>query len=289
MEGTQRARRESLGNYSTWMNDNFMKHVVDSICALNPTHAAILGDIFSYQRLSDHEFNYRYDRFNWIFSCLISNGISIINVTGNHDLGYGSDLTEDNLRRFERYFGSVNSVFEIEGHSFVNLNGLNLDPATNEVLRRETWSHIESFDNHPYPIVLLTHIPLAKSNSSCVDQYSTQFDSEGKVISQNYLSDHSSDYILDRIRPRFVFTGHDHEGCRHEHRNEVKEFTMRSMMGDYGGFVGLFEVEPLRAASSLSYRYHLGGCSFVRLQVLTVLQVAWLVWFVLLGAVFLFL
>lgn len=130
----------------TGMNDYYMRHISDSICSLNPTHVAILGDIFSYQSLTDREFEYRFNRFRWIFECctrtffkswlhtlspralpVISRGILIINVTGNHDLGYGAELSEEGLRRFERHFGPVNSAFEIEGHTFVNLNSLNLD------------------------------------------------------------------------------------------------------------------------------------------------------------------
>jgi hypothetical protein len=60
---------------------------------------------------------------------VLNNGIPFINVTGNHDLGYGAELSEEGLRRFENHFGPVNSAFEIEGHSFVNLNSLNLDPS----------------------------------------------------------------------------------------------------------------------------------------------------------------
>jgi len=46
-----------------------MRHVVQSICGLKPTHALLLGDIFSFQRLSDREFAHRYERFKWIFQC----------------------------------------------------------------------------------------------------------------------------------------------------------------------------------------------------------------------------
>lgn len=78
--------------------------------------------------------------------------------------------------------------------------------------------------------------------------------------------------------------------CRYSHRNNVNEFTIRSIMGDYSGFAGLFEIERLKNEDgSHAFRYHLGGCSFVRLQLLTVLQVLWIVWFVILGFTFLFL
>lgn len=48
------------------MNDNYQKHVVSSMIALEPDIVVVLGDIFSFQHLSPEEFARRLARFNWI-------------------------------------------------------------------------------------------------------------------------------------------------------------------------------------------------------------------------------
>lgn len=57
----------------------------------------------------------------------------MIYLVGNHDVGYGIDLTAERLDRFERAFGSVEEELEVAGHLLVKINNLNLDGATDQV------------------------------------------------------------------------------------------------------------------------------------------------------------
>jgi len=111
------------------------------------------------------------------------------------------------------------------------------------------------------------------------------------VTQQNMLSPSASVRILDKLRPRYIFNGHDHVGCAYLH--EVKassygpayvahEITVRSMMAEYGGHAELFEIiydpmtgdfsfffNPLRVLFSKidsrtgSYAYATAQCPFV--------------------------
>ena len=127
-------------------------------------------------------------------------------------------------------------------------------------------------------ILLLTHVPLHKAPGVCVDKPSVElWWEDGPIQEQNHISQMSSEWILDRLflRPQggvrngLILTGHDHEGCdvihylgrvkdrlddiawKHQlydrqtgpqllnEGNAVREVTVRSMMGDFDGNVGL--------------------------------------------------
>ena len=46
----------------------------------------------------------------------------MLNVTGNHDVGYGNDVTAHRVARFEAAFGPVNTNLTIAGHDVVVVN-----------------------------------------------------------------------------------------------------------------------------------------------------------------------
>lgn len=123
--------------------------------------------------------------------------------------------------------------------------------------------------------VLLTHIPLFKEEGVCVDgPFFNYFPEEqgGGIKEQNHLSQEMSWKILDGLfdaHGGIVVNGHDHEGCNvlhHRHAlpatkdedrtwkasryrtstnttsdeyEKIREITVRSMMGSYGGNAGL--------------------------------------------------
>ena len=80
-------------------------------------------------------------------------------------------------------------------------------------MRDAVWAHLGGFENSKKPLVIVTHVPLHKESAVCVDKYATKIDANGWVAMQNFISENATNYILDSLRPRFVFTGHDHEGC----------------------------------------------------------------------------
>jgi len=99
MEGQDRIDREGLyGWISVKINDLYFRHIVNNIVRfLQPTHIVITGDLFSSQNLNTEEFKSRVARYNWIFEEVAlrnTNGYNIllINVTGNHDIGYANEI-----------------------------------------------------------------------------------------------------------------------------------------------------------------------------------------------------
>jgi hypothetical protein len=176
----------------------------------------------------------------------------VINIAGNHDVGYAGDLDVGRVTRFEKAFGSVNwdiwftlpsdpnateSSDTPPALRIVILNSMNIDaPAWNHELQTETYSFMNHIITSSRPVedkthatVLLTHIPLEKEPGICVDSPFFDYFGEGSGIKeQNMLSEHSSKTVLQGMfgmsdnqfaagkgmgRRGIVLNGHDHEGC----------------------------------------------------------------------------
>lgn len=175
----------------------------------------------------------------------------VINIAGNHDVGYAGDLDIGRIARFEKAFGSVNwdIWFTLPANAngtneetppalrIVVLNSMNIDaPAWNTDLQTETYSFMNHIITTSKPVedkthatVLLTHIPLEKQAGVCVDSPYFDYFEEGQGLKeQNMLTEHSSKTILEGVfgmsgniwaagqgmgRRGVVLNGHDHEGC----------------------------------------------------------------------------
>jgi hypothetical protein len=141
-------------------------------------------------------------------------------------------------------------------------------------------------------ILLAEHIPLHKDAHVCVDvprvwmtDGTQDIHKGGYVYSQNTLSTNATDFILNGLRPKFVFVGHDHEGCIYDHPSKsgdiIREYTLRSMMGDYSGYIGLFEISR---SSDGNFQYHFQYCPYAWVKLPIILSVAVLVWALLAGS-----
>jgi hypothetical protein len=237
-------------------NDYYLAHIYRTLhWTTAPTHVTVLGDLLGSQWVDDEEFNDRANRFwNRVFKGadvvpghLLRNykeeeestpGMhilgedkiwknSIINVVGNHDIGYAGDIVRSRIDRFERKFGPVNgdmrfmlpvqhcsgdiSNGSIPTLRLVVLNSMNLDsPTFDGDLQQETFKFINSVIEHSEPVgtyetstILLTHIPLHKEAGICVDApYFSYFpeDNGGGIEEQNMISkDVSAQAILQGI------------------------------------------------------------------------------------------
>lgn len=322
---TLRKRLDLLGN------DFYLAHIYRSLqSSTNPTHIAVLGDLLGSQWVSDEEFERRGSRY-WdrVFhggqrvEDDITDGISIaplglderwksriINVAGNHDIGYSGDITRERLARFERVFGAANWETRLQLRNLSStippddeevvpelrlliLNSLNMDtPALDTDLQLDTYNFINAIISASPPVsekssstILLTHLPLHKPAGLCVDGPHFAYhqpEHGGGVKEQNHLSQHASiSSILEGIygmnmipdgagnglgRNGIILTGHDHEGCDvyhhlpnagsvreweaentgnvtrlmgHKSVPGIREITVRSMMGEFGGNAGL--------------------------------------------------
>lgn len=334
-------------------NDFYLAHIYRTVhWWTRPTHVSVLGDLVGSQWIDDNEFYRRADRFwgrvfrgaervpddlaaypadEYDLTGYLGGGPfnestawarRLINVAGNHDIGYAGDINDERTERFESAFGKVNyelrfelpvtnaslaeTVHDADRNSnrlvpelrIVVLNDMNLDtPAVSTKLQDDTYSFVNNIINTAAAVefkghytVILTHIPLYKPEGVCVDDPFFDFhEHDGSLKEQNLLSAPASKGFLEGIlgmsgnanaagrgqgRRGIILNGHDHEGCDTWHyinqsitdadqrdwevkrwrqagaagivgREElpgVREVTVRSMMGDFGGNAGLLSV-----------------------------------------------
>ncbi|KAF9904151.1 hypothetical protein EC991_002986 [Linnemannia zychae] len=371
MEGDAKIRRlGKRAHVDLAFNDAFMRHIykkmmspsweplaylssffsspssTGSYTPRSPTHVSILGDLFSSQWIDDTEFEVRVARYRSIFpdpsistalSGTGSSGPIMINITGNHDIGYGYDISQYRVERWEQVFGRSNFISTMDiptahgaavginendteswGSSagsrklhLVVLNTMLLDgPSSDENLRGQTWEFLQEASslkqaNPQDKIVLLTHIPFHKEQGVCVDPPDIRVHSDNTIIEQTMLTPNTTQWILNNLRPDFVLNGHDHYGCDVTHilahdqetwtafattdlssptslqeeegqvkqqqdketSKKVREVTQRSMMAEFGGYSGLFEIKtPVFATSpennSDELEFHYTACGF---------------------------
>ncbi|KAH8680045.1 hypothetical protein BGZ60DRAFT_467991 [Tricladium varicosporioides] len=222
----------------------------------NPTHVTVLGDLVGSQWIDDKEFENRGWRYwNRVFKggVRVEDEIAltpsefdehlilgedaaawkkrIINVAGNHDIGYAGDLSQDRMDRFIRVFGKANyelrfrmpidrtSMTEEESEDedhpipelrIVVLNDMNLDtPASSKELQDQTYGFLnevittsEDVTRPAHFTLLLTHIPIYKEAGICVDGPFFDFfdgDFSNGVKEQNHLSRDASKGFLEGI------------------------------------------------------------------------------------------
>ncbi|QDS69884.1 hypothetical protein FKW77_000672 [Venturia effusa] len=252
----------------------------------------------------------------------------IINVAGNHDIGYAGDINESRVSRFKKQFGPLNGDIHFTlplqqcslSHPpaspptlrLIVLNTMNLDsPVLETNLQQTTYKFINSLIETSSPVgdqttatILLTHIPLHKEEGTCVDAPLFTYFSEdegGGIKEQNMISkDMSKSAILHGIfgknldpfapangmgRDGIILTGHDHEGCdvyhygfknntewyakrwRSKEAKEamadgdvpgIREVTVRSMMGEFGGHAGL--LSAWWDFEKRKWQIEVGGC-----------------------------
>ncbi|PVI02149.1 hypothetical protein DM02DRAFT_613122 [Periconia macrospinosa] len=154
----------------------------------------------------------------------------VINIAGNHDIGYAGDIDESRVERFERAFGKVNwdIVFTyplnqtnttsqedspklprtVPELRLVVLNSMNLDtPVWTPSLQEDSYDFMNHVVATARPVtskthttLLLTHIPFHKEPGICVDSpLFTYFEGGSGVKEQNMLSDYASRVILEGI------------------------------------------------------------------------------------------
>ncbi|KAF9143411.1 hypothetical protein BGX30_000477 [Mortierella sp. GBA39] len=322
MEGDAKIRRlGKRAHVDLAFNDAYMRHIYKKMMSpsweplahlssllsrstthtpRSPTHVSILGDLFSSQWIDDTEFDVRVARYRSIFpdpslspSGSVARAVGageestvpvLINITGNHDIGYGYDISQDRVERWEQVFGKSNFISSVD----IPTSGVNL--------RGQTWQFLQEAsslkENNPQDkIVLLTHIPFHKEQGICVDPPDIHVHWDNTIIEQTMLTPNTTQWILNTLRPDFVLNGHDHYGCdvvhtlhhgqdtwiasatdlslpvsgssQAEHQQEevkeqrqqarrVREVTQRSMMAEFGGYSGLFEIKIPSTSSSSS-------------------------------------
>jgi hypothetical protein len=238
-------------------NDYYLGHIYRTLhWWSNPTHVTVLGDLVGSQWIDDDEFEVRGRRF---WDRVFRGGVRvedslftqpsddfqgtlvlgedaeawskrIINVAGNHDIGYAGDLSPDRMRRFTKLFGKANYEMRFQLPSVTNttlefledeekpvpeirivvLNDMNLDtPASSKELQDETYGFLNTVITTSKEVtrpahftLVLTHIPMHKEAGICVDGPFFDFfdgDFSNGVKEQNHLSRDASKGFLEGI------------------------------------------------------------------------------------------
>lgn len=281
-------------------NDYYLGHIYSTILSqLKPTHVTVMGDLVSSQWIDDLEFYARARRYKQrIFKA--RNGLSFFNISGNHDIGYGGEMTTERIDRFERIFGSLNFdiVYNYDGllpYRIVGINSLALDgPNFDPQYKQNVQQFLETLRNQQFQgaTILLTHVPLYKPAGICQDGPDFAYYDNGNIREQNHLSQESTGLVLDSLFHQenkyggVILTGHDHEGCNCIYENKdkgwqpypgkegwqnctsddlvqnvISEHTVRSMMGEYGGNTGLLTGKFNSDTQRWEFNYQL--CPFV--------------------------
>jgi len=244
-------------------NDYYLGHIYRTLhWWTDPTHVTVLGDLVGSQWIDDAEFESRGWRYwNRVFrhgqrvpeeltsqpaedfqsTIMLGDDADawkrrIINVAGNHDIGYAGDLSPERMARFVRVFGKpnyelrfqlpVNSTkgAEEEGEKpvpelrIVVVNDMNLDtPASSQDLQAETYQFLNDIITTSKDVtrpahftLALTHIPMHKRAGVCVDAPFFDFFNgifENGVKEQNHLSPDASKGFLEGI---FGMSGNEH-------------------------------------------------------------------------------
>ena len=244
-----------------WGNDYYLGHVYRSMkWWTRPSHVTVLGDLVGSQWIDDDEFEWRGWRYwNRVFtdglkvedSIALGDGSDepgedigadaawenrIINVAGNHDIGYAGEIDTAAIDRFQKQFGRVNwdrwfrlsrpppSNDDIQTSSPLSpfdtatpnsafdpairvliLNAMNLDgPVYSPSHQTDTYSFINNVISTSRPVddpsvltILLTHVPLHKRDGICVDgPYFSYYDDNAGLLREQ---NHLSEFASHQV------------------------------------------------------------------------------------------
>jgi len=269
IEGFDRVKRQGVfGEIQNAYNDLYMKWIFwRTVSVTAPNMVVLLGDLVSSQHISNYEFQQRAERLKWIFE--LPSGRRRVHISwlaGNHDIGYGSDCNERRISRFEEIFGPQNEVTDYLDHRWVKFNSQVIEGARAEILQNQTYEFVVRAGadymalppEEQKPLIFLDHIPFHKPEGKCADAPSISKDEDGYIRSQNMLSSRITTELL-QFAPVLIFNGHDHNGCYYEHpltdAPPAKEVTVRSMMGDYGGYGALLDITSHNPEAPLRERF----------------------------------
>jgi len=219
-----------------------------ALTLFDPEIVFLLGDVFDEGQWVDADGWQEYlRRFHLIFRR--ANDVPLVVVPGNHDLGFHYHLTQNPflVPRFDDVF-NVNarpvSSLTVKGVSFVLLNSMafegddcrlckaasaqlltlakNLQCAKNNVSKG-----VEGWDCHgrqrlsAAPPVVLQHFPLFRSSDvNCNEPDEAPKEEKLTAFRPKWdcVSKRASIEILEKLKPRLIFSGHTHHGCLTHHK-----------------------------------------------------------------------
>ncbi|KAL6996165.1 hypothetical protein U1Q18_006301 [Sarracenia purpurea var. burkii] len=263
---------KSLGlEIAEFYTDLFMRRaILASVLPFQPDVILFLGDNFDGGPiLSDEEWQESLSRFRHIFNLNMlerSTNTQVYYLAGNHDVGYEAfhSRMPEVIKRYEKEFRSRNYRFTVGKVDFIAIDAQTLDGNSQGQLTSATWDFVRNIskDVSLTPRVLLSHIPLYRPDrtycgphrsSPIINQKVSRTNQNQEILYQNYITEKSSQYLLDMLRPVLILSGHDHDQCSVTHlskHGQVREHTLGTISWQQGNLYPSF---MLLSASNLAF------------------------------------
>ncbi|CAN1317328.1 Uncharacterized protein C630.12 [Linum perenne] len=252
---------KSLLGMAQFYTDIYMRRAFfSSVLPLKPNVILFLGDYFDGgPDLSDAEWQDSLHRLKHVFDLdakLRDSNIPVFFIPGNHDVGYSSINSHkpEVLRRYEKEFGNRNFWFAIGKMEFIAVDAQTLDGTPQSEITSKAWEFVKNVSegNDLMPKILLTHIPLYRpDNTYCgplrkspiINQVAIYILYLHLSLYQNYVTEDSSNKLLNSIKPVLVLSGHDHDQCTVLHDSKsgpVSEHTVGTISWQQGNLYPSF-------------------------------------------------
>ncbi|XP_045539671.1 metallophosphoesterase 1 [Papilio machaon] len=230
-----------------WRREFQMHQAFQAIVTIHkPDVVFVLGDLFDEgEWTNEKQFQDYVDRFHKLFK--LPDDIKMHVVAGNHDIGFHNNIRRYSAKRFVDMFQapSVQHLI-LKGSHFILINSMALHGDSCE-LCLDARSSIDKISdamncaenivkcnteqvnfNYSHPIIM-QHFPLYRtSDSACTEPDAPPLPERNKKfrLKIDALSKESTTYLVKKLKPRAVFGGHTHHGCKlqHSYKNLNIEF-----------------------------------------------------------------
>ncbi|TFK23929.1 hypothetical protein FA15DRAFT_687684 [Coprinopsis marcescibilis] len=223
---------------------------------LNPDVVVFLGDMLANGKNANNGAIYSKvaEAFKHLFST--KNKLATYYLPGNNDISMGeiTPVATRVRKYFTESFGPVSQSFEIQNHTFVALDAPGLVDEDYQRAARGTafgkWKPIpdgpiafvneiagdrKKEDKFQNPVVLLSHIPLARPEmADCgpLREKGTIRRDVGHGY-QSMLGRQTTTYLLNKLQPVAVFSGDNRDYCEYTHtiphdEHSIREVTVKS-------------------------------------------------------------
>lgn len=216
-----------------------------------PDVIVYMGDILdegSFTR--DDLFNQASDDFERIFKHDRANQQRVF-IVGNHDAGFHNQikLFPYTLQRFVTRYRATTTVDLVDAQKLgaikmVAINSMSFYNDTCNICSKsisDTNLVAKELERQSIRPILLTHIPLYRHNDSLCEypRSLTEKVAKPNVEGQDVLHAQASEFILNKLKPRLVISGHTHMECSSSHEitdlpnTHVNELTISSYNHKY--------------------------------------------------------
>lgn len=230
--------------------DNYhKKNWLSSQNIIKPHYNIFMGDLFDGGRYWDNDYWLKeLKRFNNIFNKVNVYTKNLLNLPGNHDIGFGDTILKDSFYRFNEFFGNTNSRVEIKGTNYVvyTIDSIALSDSTAPEIQNLSIDYLNEVKKYhnSNPLekrILLTHVPLFRDPHTQTCGPLRESNKPFPIVKgnqyQTVISSDLTDMILNSINPDLVISGDDHDYCEIMHAygsKTVKEITTKSAAMNMG-------------------------------------------------------